>query len=104
MREIYFGDKIDDREYSGKLYGFGQTFPNTNGLDPGRGGATIAEREDRGIHQTHTPTPGQINAIAQTPGVSMGIPMPIPTPLPNGGYGPLAANGYMRPSLVGGGR
>ncbi len=109
MREMYFNDTIDDKEYSGKLYGFGQTFPLTNGLtDPGRGGATIAEREDRGTlasRDTHAQTPGQIAAgIAQTP-VGMGIPMSIPTPLPNGAYGPLSANGpYMRTSLVGGGR
>ncbi|KAK0487534.1 ribonuclease H-like domain-containing protein [Armillaria novae-zelandiae] len=109
MRQLYFNDTIDDKEYSGKLYGFGQTFPLTNGLtDPGRGGATIAEREDRGTlasRDPHAQTPGQIAAgIAQTP-VGMGIPMSIPTPLPNGAYGPLSANGpYMRTSLVGGGR
>ncbi|KAF8919064.1 ribonuclease H-like domain-containing protein [Mucidula mucida] len=101
MRELYFEDSINDAEYSGKLYGFGQTFPVTNGLDPGRGGATIAEREDRGIPQSHAQTPGQIAAIAQNSGVAMGIPMPIPTPLPNGAYGPLAPNGpYMRTALV----
>lgn len=97
MRKIYFQDKIDDREYSGKLYGFGSTFPLMNGLDTGRGGVTLAEREDRGIPSG---TPGQIQAIAQTPG-PLGMQMQMPTPLPNGAYGPLPTNGYIR---VGGGR
>lgn len=50
MREIYFNDTIDDAEYSGKLYGLGQTFAVSNGVasDSVRGSAaTIAEREDR---------------------------------------------------------
>src|ERR1700761_7389754 len=54
MREIYFNDHIDDAEYSGKLFGLGQTV--TNGImgDPGRGGATLAEREDRSVaRETH---------------------------------------------------
>src|SRR6267154_3325845 len=50
MRELYFNDQIDDAEYNCKLYGLGQTFAVSNGItDTGRGGATIAEREDRGI-------------------------------------------------------
>src|ERR1700730_16454348 len=60
MRELYFGDHLDDAEYNGKLYGLGQTFSTANGLaDPGRGGMTIAEREDRALsRELHNHTPG----------------------------------------------
>src|SRR6267142_47140 len=48
MCELYFLDQVDYSEFNGKLYGLGDTFSQMNGLpDPGRGGATLAEREDR---------------------------------------------------------
>jgi CCR4-NOT transcription complex subunit 7/8 len=112
MREIYFNDQIDDSEYNGKLYGLGQTFPLSNGMaDPGRGGATLAEREDRGsARETHNQTPA--SGVAQNQ-MGMGGPLPtpalggsIPTPLPSAtSYGPIGANGsYIRTTMVGGGR
>jgi CCR4-NOT transcription complex subunit 7/8 len=107
MRELYFNDHIDDAEYSGKLYGLGQTFSVSNGMaDPGRGGATIAEREDRGsTREAHNQTPGA--GASQNQGIGIGIgPLPagaIPTPLPSATYGPMGTNGpYLRTSLVGG--
>lgn len=102
MREIYFNDDIDDSQYSGKLYGFGQTFSTANGIEAARGGATLAEREDRQPHHNQTVVPTAGNG-PQTPGVTLMGPMqPVP---PGMGYGPLGAAGpYMRTSLVGGGR
>ena len=111
LREIYFDDHIDDAEYSGKLYGLGQTFSVSNGLtDPARGGATIAEREDRGsARDAHNQTPGPNNGANQpSQNVSMALgPMSagLPSAMTPGGYGPMA-NGpqaYMR-TMVGGGR
>jgi CCR4-NOT transcription complex subunit 7/8 len=106
MRELYFNDQVDDVEFSGKLYGLGQTFTVSNGLaDPGRGGATIAEREDRGssARETHN----QTNSASQTP-MGMG-PMQSGTlsgAIPSSvSYAPMGTNGaYLRTSLVGGGR
>lgn len=113
MRELYFNDHIDDAEYSGKLYGLGQTFSVSNGLsDPGRGGATIAERDDRGsardVHN-QTPGPGASGSQQQSQGVSLTMGQIQSGALQNtmtpGTYGPMGANGpYMRTSLVGGGR
>lgn len=116
MREIYFNDQIDDAEYSGKLYGLGQTFAISNGLtDPTRGGATIAERDDRGssrdVHN-QTPGPNSNNNTAaqqqQTQNVTMALgPMQagIPSAMTPGPYGPMGNGppGYMR-TMVGGGR
>ena len=111
MREIYFDDHIDDDEYCGKLYGLGQTFSTSNGLtDPSRGGATIAERDDRGSsREVHNQTPGPNNASGQqTQNVTMGLnPMQggMPSAMTPGGYGSMA-NGppaYLR-TMVGGGR
>ncbi|THH20530.1 hypothetical protein EW146_g843 [Bondarzewia mesenterica] len=110
MREIYFHDRIDHDEYNGKLYGLGETFTLSNGIpDPGRGGATIAEREDRGLSRD-----GQNQVVggnAQGMTVGMALPTPtmagsMPTPLPPGtGYGAMSANGaFMRTAIgVGGG-
>ncbi|KAF8192142.1 CAF1-domain-containing protein, partial [Pholiota molesta] len=62
LRELYFDDRIDDAEWSGKLYGLGQTFSAASGLaDASRGGATIAERDDRSSARdarSGTPGPG----------------------------------------------
>jgi CCR4-NOT transcription complex subunit 7/8 len=112
MREIYFDDRIDDEEYSGKLYGLGQTFSVTNGFtDHSRGGATIAERDDRGSagREGHNQTPGPNGGTTQQ---TQPVPMSInplqggmPTSITPAGYGPLT-NGptpYLR-SMVGGGR
>ncbi|KAG5652817.1 hypothetical protein H0H81_003533 [Sphagnurus paluster] len=99
-RELYFNDAIDDVEYSGKLYGLGQTFTVSNGLtDPGRGGATIAEREDRGsARESHNQTPG--SNTSQNP-MAMGS---MQGQLPSSVSYAMGANGpYMRaPPLVGG--
>ncbi|KAH9487299.1 CCR4-NOT transcription complex subunit 8 [Psilocybe cubensis] len=111
MQEIYFDDHIDDAEYSGKLYGLGQTFSMSNRLtDPARGGVTIAEREDRGsVRDAHNQTPGPNNGSSQqTQPTSMTLgPMtagiqPAMTP---GGYGSMnnGPQAYMR-TMVGGGR
>lgn len=53
MREIYFNDTIDDAEYSGKLYGLGQTFAVSNGVASDsvrgeRGDDRRARRSERG--------------------------------------------------------
>ena len=110
MREIYFNDQIDDAEYSGKLYGLGQTFAISNGLtDPTRGGATIAEREDRGsARDVHNQTPGPNNTTQQAQNVNMALgPMQagISSAMTPGPYGPMGNGppGYMR-TMVGGGR
>lgn len=111
MREIYFDDHIDDVEYSGKLYGLGQTFSLTNGLtDPARGGATIAEREDRGsVRDLHNQTPGPNGGTNPQPqNVNLSLaPMQgtLPTAITPGAYGALGNGppGYMR-SMVGNGR
>ena len=114
MRELYFKESLQDpekaeklrSEYSGKLYGLGQTFSIANGIaDPGRGGATIAEREDRTVtrerSQTPAPGPGQgVSLAGQAAVMGMGGGMGMPTP----GYGPLANGPYMRTQMVGGAR
>ncbi|KAF9561090.1 CAF1-domain-containing protein [Agrocybe pediades] len=110
MRQTLFDNHIDDAEYSGKLYGLGQTFSMSNGLtDPARGGATIAEREDRGsARDVLNQTPGPLNnGSQQSQNVSMSLgPMSagLTSGMNPGGYpmnnGPQA---YMR-TLVGGGR
>ncbi|KAJ7442608.1 ribonuclease H-like domain-containing protein [Mycena latifolia] len=101
MREIYFHDHVDDAEYSGKLYGLGQTVTNGMMGDPGRGGATIAEREDRGVaRETHNQTPGP---GSNQNGVNMGMSNGgLPTPLPTSSYQVMSGAPYLRPTLVGG--
>ena len=109
MREIYFNNQIDDSEYSGKLYGLGQTFNLANGYaDPSRGGATIAEKDDRTSLRERSQTPG-LNGVQASQGVGLGMGAlqsgGMPTPLPSATFGPMTANGpYLRTSLVGGGR
>jgi CCR4-NOT transcription complex subunit 7/8 len=115
MRELYFHDKLDDAEYNSKLYGLGQTFSFSNGMaEPGRGGVTIAEREDRGsVREAHNQTPGPpVPANAPTQNVSMGIgPLPpsgiggaITAPLSTTAPYTITANGYLRTTIVGGTR
>lgn len=109
MRELYFHDQVDDAEFSGKLYGLGQTFTVSNGLaDPGRGGATIAEREDRGSsaremhNQTQNASSSSQSQMVMGAMQSGALPNAIPSSVP---YGPMGTNGaYLRTSLVGGGR
>lgn len=100
LRELYFNDQIDNAEYSGKLYGLGQTFSPTNGLaDPGRGGATLAERDDRGSasRDVHNQTPSVGVGGQQNQGMPMGMPtMPSGAMPPVGGYGP-----FMRTTIGG---
>jgi CCR4-NOT transcription complex subunit 7/8 len=90
MRELYFRDLVDCAEFNGKLYGLGETFSHANGPpDPGRGGATPAEREDRRVDGAQ--------------------PVQVPSQMPPGaGYGPLATNGaFIRTNIgsgAGGGR
>lgn len=112
IRQLYFNDRIDDAEYNGKLYGFGPTFTVSNGLtDPGRGGATIAEREDRGSvssttrdgqsqSQTGPGTPVQGVVNHNHAQIGMG---PMQGVVPAGlSYG-MGGNGpYLRTGLVGG--
>ena len=92
MRELYFLDQVDYAEFNGKLYGLGDTFSQMNGLpDPGRCGATPAEREDR---RTDGPS-----AASAAPGVQVASQIP-----PGAGYGPLATNGaFIRTGMGGGG-
>lgn len=106
LKEVYFNDQIDDAEYSGKLYGLGQTFSVTNGLtDPSRGGATIAERDDRSsIRDIHNQTPGPVGGPQQGQGVSIMTPLQALSTMSPGAYANhMSANGpYLRTSLVGG--
>jgi len=118
MRELYFSDEVDDLEYNGKLYGLGQTFSVQNGFgDAVRGGATIAERDDRNVvaREVQNVTPGGNNNNGvvgqQTQGAVMGMGVPIQTPslggVPSGTttYGPLGgSNPYMRTAVGVGGR
>lgn len=124
MRELYFGDEVDDEEYNGKLYGLGQTFSVSNGFtDSVRGGATIAERDDRSAvaltlardvrDGTATPgIPGTSNGGQSQGGGVMGMGMPVPTSSSLGGvlssgttYGPMGgSNPYMRTAIGVGGR
>jgi CCR4-NOT transcription complex subunit 7/8 len=109
MRELYFNDQIDDADFSGKLYGLGQTFTVANGLaDPGRGGATIAEREDRGssARETHNQTQSAASSTQTQMGMGPMQSGALPNALPSSvSYGPMGTNGaYLRTSLVGGGR
>lgn len=114
MRELYFGDQVDDGEYNGKLYGLGQTFSVPNGFtDNVRGGATIAERDDRSIaRDVQNATPGTVSNGQQTQGGVMGIGVPIQTPSLGGGlpqsgttYAPMGgSNPYMRTAIGVGGR
>lgn len=116
MRQVYFNDQIDDTEYNCKLYGLGQAFTVSNGItDTGRGGATIAEREDRVPRDSQNQTPGPgASSVPQNQGVmGMGVPLPsaalggvLSTPLPSGtSYGPMGANGpFMRTAIGVGGR
>ncbi|KAJ6475038.1 ribonuclease H-like domain-containing protein [Mycena vitilis] len=100
MREIYFHDQVDDAEYSGKLYGLGQTVTNGMMGDPGRGGATIAEREDRSVaRETHNQTPGP---GSNQNGVNMGMTNGLPSSLPSSSYQVMGSAPYLRPTLVGG--
>ena len=104
MRELYFNDHIDDEEYNGKLYGLGQTFSFSSGIvDAGRGGVTIAEREDRGSSrdcQNHTPGPGVSgNSSNQNAAMAIGS---LQTSLTGATY-TMGTNGYMR-TMAGGAR
>lgn len=124
MRELYFGDEVDDGEYNGKLYGLGQTFSVPNGFtDNVRGGATIAERDDRSVvaltlAREGTTTPGIGGgggggvSNGQNQSGMMGLGVPIPTASSLGGgltsgttYGPMGgSNPYMRTAIGVGGR
>lgn len=94
MVDLYFHEQVDYSEFNGKLYGLGDTFSQMNGLpDPGRGGATPAEREDRRAD-------GPSAASAAASGVQVPTQMP-----PGAGYGPMVTNGaFIRTGMgVGGG-
>jgi CCR4-NOT transcription complex subunit 7/8 len=49
-RTLYFSDApLPESEFNGRLFGLGPVFAFPNAApDPSRGGATLAEREDRG--------------------------------------------------------
>ncbi|KIK97075.1 hypothetical protein PAXRUDRAFT_825323 [Paxillus rubicundulus Ve08.2h10] len=118
MRELYFNDEVDDVEYNGKLYGLGQTFTVPNGItDTVRGGATIAEREDRNVTREGQNQISGSNATNgsqnQNTGIGIGVPLPapalggaMPTPLSSSTtYGPMGgSNPYMRSTIGVGGR
>lgn len=96
MRDLYFPkDSLNDKEYNLKLYGFGQTFASMNGIaEPGRGGATLAEREDRAVtganlgREMHNQTPGTQNGS----GMQMGGMAPV--------YASMGANNtYLRTTI-----
>ncbi|KAH9060477.1 CAF1-domain-containing protein [Lactarius vividus] len=83
-------DVADDLgKFNGKLYGLGETFSHANGLpDPGRGGATPAEREDR-----------RVDGSTAVSGVQVPSQMP-----PGSGYGSMTTNGaFIRTSIGSGG-
>jgi CCR4-NOT transcription complex subunit 7/8 len=103
MRDLYFHhEQVDYAEFNGKLYGLGDTFSQMNGLpDPGRGGATPAEREDRRADGHGGGVTSSAAASAAASGVQVAAQMP-----PGAGYGPMATNGaFIRNSMgvVGGG-
>jgi CCR4-NOT transcription complex subunit 7/8 len=92
MLDRYFHEQVDYAEFNGKLYGLGDTFSQMNGLpDPGRGGATPAEREDR-------------RADGPSAAAASGVQVPAQMP-PGAGYGPMVSNGaFIRTGMgVGGG-
>jgi len=103
LRDLYFDEEIEP-EYTGKLYGLGQTVMNGMMTDPSRGGATPAEREDRSsARETHNQTPAAGVSQNQVTLGMMTMPAGALPSLPSGSYGPMGANGpYMRTSLVGG--
>jgi len=104
LKEVYFNDQIDDNEYSGKLYGLGQTFSVTNGFtDPSRSGATIAERDDRSsIRDLHNQTPGSIGGPQQA-GMTLTSLQALSTISPGAYTNHMGTNGpFMRQPLVGG--
>ena len=109
MREIYFGDHVDDSEYNGKLYGLGKTVlaaltnstsngpldasgslgMGISGLSMGlglRSGVTIAERERTPLPRDNTQTQGQQQTGQQSmslgPGMISSGPAPLSTPGP----------------------
>lgn len=103
LRDLYFDEEIEP-EYTGKLYGLGQTVMNGMMTDPSRGGATPAEREDRSsARETLNQTPAAGVSQNQVTLGMMTMPAGALPTLPSGSYGPMGANGpYMRTSLVGG--
>jgi CCR4-NOT transcription complex subunit 7/8 len=107
LKQVYFGDSVNEKEYSGKLFGLGSTANSAAAtIDPSGGRLTIAEREDRvPLRELHNQTPGSAG-VATNQGVAMGMPMGtsgIPAPMPSTVYGPMGSNGpYLRGQLVGG--
>ncbi|CAK5284061.1 unnamed protein product [Mycena citricolor] len=101
MVEIYFQNQVNDAEYSGKLYGLGQTVTNGMIAESGRGGMTIAEREDRAIaRETHNQTPGP--GSSQN-GVGMGLTNGgLSSQMANSSYSVMGAAPYLRQAMVGG--
>ncbi|KAL0961377.1 hypothetical protein HGRIS_006331 [Hohenbuehelia grisea] len=108
MREVHFNNQIDDAEFSGQLYGFGQTFSTTNGAaEPARAGTTIAEREDRAParERENNQTSGAQGQGMSSLSLTSLANGAMSTQLPNAGYGPMGVNGpYIRTTMVGGGR
>jgi CCR4-NOT transcription complex subunit 7/8 len=95
MLDLYFHDEVDYSDFNGKLYGLGNTFSQLNGLpDPGHGGATPIEREDRRAD-------GPSAASAAASGVLVPAQMP-----PGAGYGMVTNGGFNRTGMgvAGGGR
>ena len=108
VREVVLKDEINHEEFNGKLYGLGETFTQTNGIpDPGRGGATAAEREDRGVVRDLQTQNGAGGMQAQALGMQNTALSAMAAQMPPGGtYGPLGTNGaFLRNAMgVGGGK
>jgi CCR4-NOT transcription complex subunit 7/8 len=107
---VYLNDgDVPEADFNGKLFGLGPVFalPNITS-DAGRGGATMAEREDRSSAMGHAHTlsghsnqPGALGSLGTVIGLggTPGMNTPLPTAhTPQ--YPPMGANGtYMRPNM-----
>jgi CCR4-NOT transcription complex subunit 7/8 len=89
-RTLYFSDApLPESEFNGRLFGLGPIFAFPNAApDQTRGGATLAERDDRGSaalpgHSTAPSAP----SVSMPPGVGAGAAPPAPP-----GFGGLQAS------------
>jgi CCR4-NOT transcription complex subunit 7/8 len=83
-RTLYFADgPLPESDFNGRLFGLGASLPSTNGTQPEptplRGGATLAEREDRG-------------SVAHPPGVNGAQPSQQQQQQQQGTFGGIAAS------------
>jgi len=108
MREIYFGDKLDDDQFNGTLYGLGTSSMNgTLASEADRTGATTAAERDRGPmlstpqHQSMNGTSVLTNGLS-TPGLAASFQSQLNTPFVPG----MAQNPFLHNAMgtVGGDR